>query len=1586
MRLGVKKKLALVVLLLPFCRLASAQNTGATETKTIYLKITSAYKRNDTVTAILDKAADIGLQDNQLIKAYQSNQEAIPGVREKRDLREVASGRIVIAGSEVKAVVVCYNKADTLGDSDLVSLRLNVPVLPYRSVFSDIAFNDIIFGTRTRKPLYNLQDIVNHDNKRLEDSIYEAITSDLHETYQVVKDRVNLPKQLREKVSAGRFKDRVPLEVIRDVTRKEIEAFLLYCNTYPAGYMGKDYRASESFLGWVTSNSPYSQPEVKNALFPIYKNKTAFAQALPVYKKDIIAEGMVKSLGEDAVGLSDELNFKEAHELLDFALALAEAVNDTSAKPYAHLHRAQFFLDQEKYTESIDECDKAVAAALQAHNKVVELQATIKKGLCLYKVSKYAAATRALEEAQQKLAAYQSSISPDSYNSSRQRIYEYKADILYESGEYKKALVYLDTAIQVNGVINSYDAQLRNAAFFTFIGKVNNEKGYPAEALTAFNKAIRIYKNNSDVKNTALLENQIGNSYYKLRDYRKGMEFADAAQKKLLAAEDYNNAGYSSSLKGNCYWGLGQFDSAVALHHEAITFRKKSNNAGGEAYSWSLLGELYLLSGHKTTALNAFDSSIRLYQYLKDSAGLADEYNEKGQVYLNDESYKKAADLFETAKGINRKADIEALFKLGDAWNYIDTIKAKKYYIDARELSKNSDNAIYQFSAIRALAQLAFRSHDINEGEKLYNEYVALAKQLNTPQAQTDCLSLNAQRFESKTQLDSALVYYWKAFKASDKNGSVWQLNNIANVYISQGEFEKANSAMQEAIAIATATSNSLALGSVLQNSSFLCGLTAAFDKGMRNNDSAIAIFSKSGNMVRMANTYLSRGVLLDNMGEYSQAVRCALFADSIFKDELLMEDRLTVFNNIGNIYNAQLDYATALQYLQRAAALLKPGVVTETYLLIQGNIAECLFNLKRYKDAKVIYLDILPKAQKLGLNRIVSGMALILGKLYFEEQQLPDAKAYLAYAKALAINSGEKDDLVEALIGLGRINKQQQQTDSAIINFRVSVNLVKAFKIVNWMPFYELGLMFYDQKKFDSAIVYFKQSIAMLDKSAEKLYGGAEAKKIFNNDPAKSDMYNKITFANYYLGNLKDAWAYANRSNIAGIRELSGNLAVNSEDKEKNEALRKLLAMQESKKALEKTLEKQEGTAKNETLKKIEILNADYDNFVSDLLGKYPDLNSYFSNSNADEFSTYKGNLPGDLAVALYLMNGNTLMIFTLTNEKLAVDTMRADNIIPTITKYIQAIKNTENSTGTGSLSVRSEPQDEEKAATAVDFKNISDELYNVLIGSINDNIKNKKKLCIIPSGIFSNIPFQCLGKKMPDSSFRFLIEDKSIFYTNKMSVFTNLGKSGSTDAGLASFAAFGVPDATLRYNITEVQNIGKILGADSTIYADSRATESMAKHSLLTKKYIHFATHGVLQYSSDFSLSYLKLLPDKDTSNGNNGQLTLREIQTLDLNNCDMVILSACQTAVSKELVVGWNISPTNSFLKKGVKSVVASLWKVADEPTEILMGYFYENLKKQMDKVDALRLAQVKLSQDPRFRHPNYWGAFVLYGGWK
>jgi CHAT domain-containing protein len=1565
-----------------------------TELKKLSFRILSVTRYNDTVLAYIAAGKNIGLSKLLPIKAYQRYLSGST-TQPSREMKEVGAGVLYQpTDSSTWAIVYLYDQKDTLAEEDVIQAEVTVPVIPYRGYFSNLAFKGIEFRDLSYNYFYSRNDLLYRDNTKIEDSLLNALVKEVHELYK----KIDLNKNTEEwketyeyaiaQITDGRYKGKTAMDVLRNASKKDIEAFLMYVESFPTRYQASIDFFANDFWVWLTGNAPYSVVEIKKTLYPIYKNKQELARLLPLYKAEIKSQYIASNIAYEATFLANEKKFSEAYSQIDFAKFIAYGIDDTSAKSYVHSYLAEVLYKDNKLTQAIKECEPAIKFAYLSKNKPQELTTLLSKAFYLYKAAQYSAAETALSVVSKKPEEYKPFITDGEYQSARSYLYNYYGSIDYEKGDYTKSLEYYDTATQINKYINNLDTKVRNAEIYTFIGRVKNDQGLPSEALKAFFDAQAIYSNLNDYYNAALLINEIAYSYYNLGNYRYSVINAEIAYQEFIRLNEYNDAGYSKSLMGSCYWELGQYDSAVQVHRESIALRKLSNNSSGQAFSWKKLGELYQLSGLKKQALNAFDSAAFFYRTINDNSGLGETYIKKGKVFYNDENYKKAVDLFEKAKGITSKTTVEALFNLGNAWSEIDTTKARIYFTACKQKSDSTGNIGYLFYSTKALASLAYRSHDARSGNKLYDESLAISKQLNTAESYAYCLALKAQHFYIETELDSALHYYNEAKNILDtvsKDDVIWQLNNISDVYVSKGDFANAELALTKAIDMAAVTNNNLALGYSLQSSSFLYGLTAEFEKGVKNNDSALAIFQKSGNMLRLANTYVSRGTLLKSMGQFKQSINAFLFADSLYKEEGTDEYRQTVSIDIGVTYYNQADYQNAIKYFEKGLHQMKPGVVDESYLLCKANIAECLIYQKKNKEAETIYLQVFPPAKQKKLNRIASGMAMGLGKLYYNTGEISKAIEYLIEARDYALASGEKEKILEALTYLGRIAAQSGKSDSAENNFRRAAAVVAEYKLGGgWEPYYELGLLFYNQKKFDSSIVYFKHAVELLDKDAENLYGGDEAKKIFNNDPRKSDLYNKITFAYYNIGNEKEAWAYANRSNIAGIKEISGGLSASANDKEKNEALKQLATIQQAKKALEATAEKQKGAEKEQTLKKIEILEDDYTNFLQDLMQKDSTLSDYFTKSNADDFYNYKEKLPNNVAVALYLLNDKTLMIITLTNEKLAIDTMTAD-ISKTVSAFISATKQPQKTTGTGALKLRSEPTDEDETIVSIPFKDLSDKLYNTLIAPVYDNIKNKQRLCIIPTGIFSNMPFQCLGKKMADSSFHFLIEDHALFYTNKMKIFENTRDLVRDKNSLSSFAAFGVPDKTLKYNTEEVKEIGKILGVDSTIYADGRATESMAKSSLIQKKYIHFATHGVLNYSNEFSQSYLKFLPDKDSSNGNNGKLTIREIQRLGITDCNLVILSACETAINKELIRGWNISPANAFLERRVKSVIASLWKVDDEATNILMNEFYKNLKK-MDTVDALRLAQEALSKNPKYSHPFYWGAFVLYGEWR
>jgi CHAT domain-containing protein len=146
-----------------------------------------------------------------------------------------------------------------------------------------------------------------------------------------------------------------------------------------------------------------------------------------------------------------------------------------------------------------------------------------------------------------------------------------------------------------------------------------------------------------------------------------------------------------------------------------------------------------------------------------------------------------------------------------------------------------------------------------------------------------------------------------------------------------------------------------------------------------------------------------------------------------------------------------------------------------------------------------------------------------------------------------------------------------------------------------------------------------------------------------------------------------------------------------------------------------------------------------------------------------------------------------------------------------------------------------------------------------------------------------------------------------------------------------------------------------------------------------------IHFATHGFLS-SEHPELSAIVLSEVDQNGVEKNGLLSLPDIYSLDLS-AELVVLSACQTALGKDIKgEGW-VGLTHSFMSAGSKSVVASLWKVDDRATSILMSDFYHSmLQNGMTPVAALRAAKLKMIQDKQFSAPYYWAGFVFQGDYE
>jgi CHAT domain-containing protein len=189
------------------------------------------------------------------------------------------------------------------------------------------------------------------------------------------------------------------------------------------------------------------------------------------------------------------------------------------------------------------------------------------------------------------------------------------------------------------------------------------------------------------------------------------------------------------------------------------------------------------------------------------------------------------------------------------------------------------------------------------------------------------------------------------------------------------------------------------------------------------------------------------------------------------------------------------------------------------------------------------------------------------------------------------------------------------------------------------------------------------------------------------------------------------------------------------------------------------------------------------------------------------------------------------------------------------------------------------------------------------------------------------------------------------------------------------------------LRFSRREAEQTVALAPKEKNLKALDFAANRAAATSEQLSQYraVHFATHGLIN-SEHPELSGIVLSLVDERGQPQDGFLRLHEIYNLKLP-AEVVVLSACQTALGKEIKGEGMVGLTRGFMYAGAARVVASLWDVADESTAELMRRFYHGmLREGLRPAAALRAAQVALWKQRRWAAPYYWAAFVPQGEWK
>lgn len=296
--------------------------------------------------------------------------------------------------------------------------------------------------------------------------------------------------------------------------------------------------------------------------------------------------------------------------------------------------------------------------------------------------------------------------------------------------------------------------------------------------------------------------------------------------------------------------------------------------------------------------------------------------------------------------------------------------------------------------------------------------------------------------------------------------------------------------------------------------------------------------------------------------------------------------------------------------------------------------------------------------------------------------------------------------------------------------------------------------------------------------------------------------------------------------------------------------------------------------------------------------------------------------------------------------------------------------------------------------------------ELYDILIGPVEDRIEDSERLAIITDGPLDLLAFPALVRRLaktPEGRNQYFVEWKPHFKIPSYSVLRQMReRRASNETHPISLLAMGpgyfctraraadslqmrgrLEFPPLPWADAEVKEISKFF-PEGRLYLGKLATKEAFLKYAPDSRYIHIGAHSIAD--SVDPLKSLLAFTVTDCERPEEDFLYAAEIaEKLDVR-ADLVTLASCESGLGISVPAEGVMGLAWAFLAAGARSVVASMWSVEDKATRDLMVDFYSRLRVGESKLEALRRAQINMIQSKAFSSPYYWAGFELYGDWK
>ena len=1031
------------------------------------------------------------------------------------------------------------------------------------------------------------------------------------------------------------------------------------------------------------------------------------------------------------------------------------------------------------------------------------------------------------------------------------------------------------------------------------------------------------------------------------------------------------------------------------------------------------LGNIARARGDLARAKDYYQQALRIRERLApESLAAASNLTNLGMITSQLGAFNEAEDFCQRSLLIGKKLTPRGL-EVASAMNCLgvtarrlgDIVKAGEYHQQALEIGESvAPGSLNTASSLSYLGTVAWRRGDLEKAEEYQGQALAIRQKLapDGPDVAASLSNLGILAYE-RDDPDKADEYYSQSLAITQKlaPGSLAAGNTLSNLGLTaweRGDLAKAEFLYRQALEIHQRLApGSIETGSILNN----IGLVAWHRGDLSGADSylhkALAVRQKSNpGSLDLVITFANLARVALGRGDLAFAEEYSLRALAV-QDKFAPESRDAAesLNTLGFVAYQQGKLDQAENYLHRALAIREKAAPDSldkaSTLETLGAIAQQRGNLGKAED---YYLRAMNIVLKIGPHSLLAaGILSDVAGVFRERGEFGRAEEFgrqaLSLYDELSVQSAEHAEL---LAGMASMMREQGKPDTAAGFFQQSVDVLES-------QFSHLGGTTEVRADFRGSYErHYKEYIDLM---------------VSQKQPELAFHLLERSRARTLLETLAGAHTDIHRG--ADPELLSQEHSLRADINAKSERRIRLRSENGAPEQI------------NAVTKQISELVSKYQAVEEQIRSNSP---LYAALTQPQPLTAKKVQhqlLDPDSLLLAYSLGEERSYVFSVTSDSLAVFTLPKRSEIERVVRRVYESLTTRNYAPRGETKKQNLRRSVERDAG---FSEPAAELSRMLLDPVAGLLKGKR-LLIVADGALHYVPFALLpepqgsSNRKPNTAAPLVLEHEIVnlpsasvmaalrqermghqrppdavavladpvfdrqdsrVVVNKSQIqhasITTMPSSpltrSASDVGLNKNGRLLLP--RLRYTRLEAKAILAVAPGRSMAALDFDASLGTATSPRLARyRIIHFATHGLVD-SEHPELSGLVLsLVDKD-GQPQDGFLQLQDIYNLNLQ-ADLVVLSACETALGKEISGEGLIGLTRGFMYAGASRVVASLWRVSDVATAKLMAEFYRAMEKDgMPASAALRAAQIKMLKQKRWSDPYYWAAFQIQGEWR